>query len=211
MTVQVKVCGITRSEDALAAVQCGVHAIGLLFWSGSKRAVSLEQARIICDVIPPFVSVVGLFVDPEEKEVAEALASVPLNVLQMHGSESPAFCEQWQVPYIKALKVQPDVDLIGQAALHREARGFLLDSVHDGQFGGTGRQFDWGLVPEDFARPLILAGGLNPATVGEAISRLRPSAVDVSSGVEVSPGGKDPEKIRQFMEAVQTAEKAVTP
>ncbi len=127
MTVQVKVCGITRSEDALAAVQCGVHAIGLLFWSGSKRAVSVEQARIICDVIPPFVSVVGLFVDPEEKEVAEALASVPLNVLQMHGSESPAFCEQWQVPYIKALKVQPDVDLIGQAALHREARGFLLE------------------------------------------------------------------------------------
>lgn len=210
MTVQVKVCGITRPEDALVAVRYGVHAIGLLFWSGSKRAVSLEQARAICEVIPPFVAVVGLFVDPKEEEVASALSAVPINLLQMHGSESPAFCRQWQIPYIKALKVQPGSDLTKQAAQYKEARGFLLDSVHDGRFGGTGQQFDWTLIPDNFARPIILAGGLNPATVGEAITSLRPSAVDVSSGVEISPGNKDPEKIRQFMKAVKAAEKVVT-
>ena len=204
--VQVKMCGITRPEDAVTAVAHGVSALGLLFWSGSSRFVSIEQAREICAAVPPLTPVVGLFVDATEAEVERVLADVPINLLQLHGDETPSFCEQWQVPYIKALKALPGANLLDQAAAFPRARGFLLDAVHNGQFGGTGQTFDWSLVPPEFDRPLVLAGGLNPATVGEAISRLRPVAVDVSSGVEVSPGVKDPEKIRQFMQAVQTAE-----
>jgi len=204
--VQVKMCGITRPEDAVTAVAHGVSALGLLFWSGSSRFVSIEQAREICAVVPPLTPVVGLFVDATEAEVERVLADVPINLLQLHGDETPSFCEQWQVPYIKALKALPGANLLDQAAAFPRARGFLLDAVHNGQFGGTGQAFDWSLVPPEFDRPLVLAGGLNPATVGEAISRIRPAAVDVSSGVEVSPGLKDPEKIRQFMQAVQAAE-----
>ncbi len=199
-------CGITRPEDAVTAVAHGVSALGLLFWSGSSRFVSIEQAREICAAVPPLTPVVGLFVDATEAEVERVLADVPINLLQLHGDETPSFCEQWQVPYIKALKALPGANLLDQAAAFPRARGFLLDAVHNGQFGGTGQTFDWSLVPPEFDRPLVLAGGLNPATVGEAISLLRPVAVDVSSGVEVSPGVKDPEKIRQFMQAVQAAE-----
>jgi phosphoribosylanthranilate isomerase len=202
-------CGITRPEDAVTAVAHGVSALGLLFWSGSSRFVSIEQAREICAAVPPLTPVVGLFVDATEAEVEQVLAEVPINLLQMHGDETPSFCEQWQLPYIKALKALPGVNLLDQAAAFPRARGFLLDAVHNGQFGGTGQAFDWSLVPPEFDRPLVLAGGLNPATVGEAISRIRPAAVDVSSGVEVSPGVKDPEKIRQFMKAVQAAEEVI--
>jgi len=209
LRVQVKMCGITRPEDAVTAVAHGVSALGLLFWSGSSRFVSIEQAREICAAVPPLTPVVGLFVDATEAEVERVLADVPINLLQLHGDETPSFCEQWQVPYIKALKALPGANLLDQAAAFPRARGFLLDAVHNGQFGGTGQVFDWNLVPPEFDRPLVLAGGLNPATVGEAISRIRPAAVDVSSGVEVSPGLKDPEKIRQFMQAVQAAEEVI--
>ena len=174
LRVQVKMCGITRPEDAVTAVAYGVSALGLLFWSGSSRFVSIEQAREICAAVPPLTPVVGLFVDAAEAEVERVLAEVPINLLQLHGDETPSFCEQWQMPYIKALKALPGANLLDQAAAFPRARGFLLDAVHNGQFGGTGQVFDWNLVPPEFDRPLVLAGGLNPATVGEAISAYAP-------------------------------------
>lgn len=201
--MQVKICGITRPEDGVRAASLGADAIGLVFWSGSQRSVSITSAGAICDALPPFMTVTALMVNPTEAEVESVLRSVPVNLLQFHGDESPEFCEQWQVPYIRALRVQVGIDLPAEAARYGKARGFLLDSVHKGQFGGTGQQFDWALVPENVNRPLILAGGLNPANVGEGIQRLQPIAVDVSSGVESAPGVKDPEKMQRFIDAAK--------
>ena len=208
MSVQVKICGVTREIDALAAADAGANAIGLVFWPGSKRAVSLETAASICAVLPPLITVTALMVDPTVEQVERVLGTLPINLLQWHGSESPEFCEHWQLPYIRALPGSDSGKLESVMAQYPNARGFLLDAVTNGQFGGTGHCFDWESIPSVRSRPIILAGGLNPANVAEAVIKVRPSAVDVSSGVECSPGIKQPEKIKQFIHAAREAAEA---
>lgn len=207
---RVKVCGVTRPEDARVACAAGVDAIGLVFWSGSKRYVSLEQAAEICRVLDPFTTVTALMVNASEHQVREILDAVPVNLLQWHGDETPDFCEQWRRPYIRALAVTPSTDLRVEMARYPSARGFLLDAVHQGQFGGTGTRFDWDQVQGKLPGPIVLAGGLNADNVAEGMARLRPMAVDVSSGVESAPGVKDPAKIKRFVEAVRRADEEIT-
>ncbi len=207
--VRVKVCGITREEDALAAASVGADAVGLVFWEGSKRAVSVESAARICRSLPPFVSVVALFVDAEASKVEKVLSSVPVNLIQWHGRETPEFCEQWNFPYLRALPSSACAALEAEMAGYPSARGFLLDAVHQGQFGGTGQAFDWSVIPGTRSRPLVLAGGLDADNVREAITQVRPAAVDVSSGVESAPGIKDPEKMARFVTAAKQAAKGM--
>ena len=203
--IRVKVCGITREEDAAAAAALGADAVGLVFWEGSKRRIDAITARRVCQELPPFVSVVALFVNSSRAHVDEVLSTVPIDRIQWHGDEEPAFCEGWQVPYIRALPSSACADLEKEMARYPSARGFLLDAVHDGQFGGTGQAFDWGAIPAQRSRPLVLAGGLNPGNVGAAITQVHPDAVDVSSGVESAPGIKDPNKMAQFITAARQA------
>ncbi len=203
--MQVKICGITRPGDAKEAVAAGAHSIGLVFYAASKRAVSVAQAREICQGLSPFTCITALMVNPQPALVEQVLSELPVNLLQWHGDESPAFCEQWRMPYIRALRAEPGVDLVAEAARYPSARGFLVDAVHEGQFGGTGKTFDWRLLPEAFDRPLILAGGLDVDNVAEGIRQLNPTAVDVSSGVESAPGIKDAEKVQRFINAARTA------
>lgn len=206
MSVRVKVCGITRVEDALAAVQEGADAIGFVFWSESARFVSPIKAREIVSKLPPFVSVVGVYVDPSPEWVEETSITAGLNLLQFHGEESPEFCGQFMLPYIKALRVRAGMDLIQYGTLYPNAKGFLLDAYMAGIPGGTGQVFDWNLIPKDFPLPLILSGGLNPDNVANAIKQIRPWAVDVSSGVEIAKGIKDLNKISAFMQGVKNCE-----
>jgi phosphoribosylanthranilate isomerase len=208
VSVQVKICGITRETDARAAADAGANAIGLVFWSGSKRAVSVEKAADICAVLPPLMTVTALMVNPTIKEVESLLNTLPINVIQWHGNESPEFCEQWRVPYIRALSGAVCDRLELEMEKYPKARGFLLDAEVNGQFGGTGHRFDWDTIPSTRSRPIILAGGLNPANVAEAVRKVRPRAVDVSSGVESSPGIKQPEKIKQFIDVAREAAEA---
>lgn len=203
--VRSKICGITRIEDALSAAEAGADAIGLVFYAKSPRAVSVQQARTIIAALPPFVTTVGLFVDASRQELEEILAAVPLDLLQFHGDESPAFCEALQRPYIKALRVKPGDDLAAQVAAYGQASGVLLDTYVPGIPGGTGEAFDWSLVPQGLNKPIILAGGLVAENVAAAIRQVRPYAVDVSGGVEAGKGIKDAEKIRAFMRAVKAA------
>lgn len=203
--VRSKICGITRIEDALSAAEAGADAIGLVFYAKSPRAVSVQQARAIIAALPPFVTTVGLFVDASRQELDEILAAVPLDLLQFHGDESPAFCDALQRPYIKALRVKPGDDLAAQVAAYGQASGVLLDTYVPGIPGGTGEAFDWSLVPQGLNKPIILAGGLVAENVAAAIRQVRPYAVDVSGGVEAGKGIKDAEKIRAFMRAVKTA------
>lgn len=203
--VRSKICGITRVEDALAAVEAGADAIGLVFYAKSPRAVTVQQARAIISALPPFVTSVGLFVDASRCELAVLLDAVPLDLLQFHGDEAPADCDGYHRPYIKALRVKPGDDIAAQVELYKNASGVLLDTYVPGIPGGTGEAFDWSLVPEDLSKPVILAGGLTAANVAQAIARVRPYAVDVSGGVELAKGIKDAEKIRAFMQAVKAA------
>ncbi|MBU0900524.1 phosphoribosylanthranilate isomerase [Pseudomonas sp. MIL19] len=203
--VRSKICGITRIEDALAAVEAGADAIGLVFYAKSPRAVTVQQARAIISALPPFVTSVGLFVNASRCELGELLDAVPIDLLQFHGDESPADCDGYHRPYIKALRVKPGDDIAAQVALYKNASGVLLDTYVPGIPGGTGEAFDWSLVPEGLSKPVILAGGLTAANVAQAITRVRPYAVDVSGGVELTKGIKDAEKIRAFMQAVKAA------
>ena len=200
--VRSKICGITRIEDALAAAEAGADAIGLVFYPKSPRAVSIQQARDIVAALPAFVTTVGLFVNAGRGELNEILDAVPLDLLQFHGDETPADCESFHRPYIKALRVQPGDDIAVLAAPYANARGILLDTYVSGVPGGTGAAFDWSLVPHDLSQPVILAGGLSADNVQAAIKQVRPYAVDVSGGVEASKGIKDAAKIRAFMQAV---------
>lgn len=204
-TTRIKICGITSVEDAEVAVQAGVDAIGLVFYAPSPRAVSVELARTISAQIPPFVSVVGLFVDSSADEVAAVLSQVSIDMLQFHGAESPAFCAQFERPWIKALRVRPELDLAQACDAYRDARGVLLDAWHDELPGGTGEAFDWTLIRGSLALPVVLAGGLNDENVATAVARVRPAAVDVSSGVESAPGKKDAARIHRFVAAVRSA------
>lgn len=203
MRVRSKICGITRVEDALAAVDAGADAIGLVFYARSPRAVSVEQAVAIVEALPPFVTSVGLFVNMPRDQIQALLQRVPLDLLQFHGDESPADCEGYGRPYIKALRVRPDEDLSVTMAPYAGARGILLDTFVEGVPGGTGAAFDWSLVPQGVAKPIILAGGLEASNVAAAIRQVRPYAVDVSGGVEASKGIKDANKIRAFVQAVR--------
>lgn len=203
--VRSKICGITRIEDALAAVEAGADAIGLVFYGKSPRAVSIEQAAAILQALPPFVTSVGLFVDMPRDELQQLLQRLPLDLLQFHGDESPADCEGHGRPYIKALRVRPGEDVAAAMAPYAGARGILLDTFVEGVPGGTGASFDWSLVPENADKPIILAGGLDAGNVATAIRQVRPYAVDVSGGVEASKGIKDAGKIRAFVRAVRDA------
>jgi phosphoribosylanthranilate isomerase len=206
MATAVKICGITRIEHGLVAARAGAHAIGVVFARNSPRKVSIEQAAQIVTALPPFVTTVGLFVDPSVEEVEEVLSNVALQLLQFHGDESPEFCGAFRVPYIKAVRVKPDVPLLECARRYRAAKGLLLDAFVAGNHGGTGESFDWSLIPSSLPLPIVLAGGLTPGNVGEAVRRVRPWAVDVSSGVEMEKGVKDPAKIAAFMEEVRNAD-----
>lgn len=201
--VRSKICGITRIEDALAAVDAGADAIGLVFYAKSPRAVSVQQARTIIAALPPFVTTVGLFVDASRCELGEILDAVPLDLLQFHGDETPAACDGFHRPYIKALRVKPGDDIAAQVALYKNASGVLLDTYVPGIPGGTGEAFDWSLVPAQLSKPVILAGGLTVENVAQAITQVRPYAVDVSGGVESAKGIKDAAKINAFMQAVR--------
>ena len=203
--VRSKICGITRIEDALAAVEAGADAIGLVFYAKSLRAVNVLQARAIIAALPPFITTVGLFVNASRCEVNETLDAVPLDLLQFHGDETPEQCEGYHRPYIKALRVKAGDQIAEACRAYRNARGILLDTYVDGVPGGTGETFDWALIPSKLEKPIILAGGLTSANVAQAIAQVRPYAVDVSGGVEKSKGIKDRDKILAFMSAVQGA------
>ena len=206
MATAVKICGITRVEDAMAAARHGARAIGFVFFRGSPRYIAPQQAAGIARALPPFVTAVGLFVDPAAEEVRAAAASAGIQLLQFHGDESPEFCVQFGLPYVKAVRVRPGVDLLQYAGDHRAACGLLLDAFSESAYGGTGSSFDWSLIPPKVPLPVILSGGLTPANVTQAVRAVRPWAVDVSSGVESAPGIKDAARIAAFMSGVRDAD-----
>lgn len=214
---RVKVCGITRTQDAITAIQAGADALGFVFYSPSPRAVTADVAAQLCQQLPPFVDKVGLFVNVSAAEVQQVLKKVPLSLLQFHGDESAAFCEQFGVAYIKAVRmpaggtdnetdssevVEAYEQAIAQLDSHQAAAGFLLDTYQKGVPGGTGKIFDWSRIPSNLTQAIILAGGLDANNVAAAVKAVAPYAVDVSSGVESSAGIKAPEKIQAFMQAV---------
>ncbi len=203
---RIKICGITSPGDAQAAVAHGADAIGLVFYGKSRRAVTVEQAQHIVAVVPPFVSVVALFVDELADEITRVLDNVQIDLVQFHGDEVPAFCRQFRRPWIKALRVRPETNLEEACHTYRDARGILLDSWREGVPGGTGKVFDWRLASRMLPLPVVLAGGLHADNVASAIAGVRPCAVDVSGGVEQSPGIKNAEKIRRFIAAVRAAD-----
>lgn len=204
---RIKICGITRPEDARLVVASGADAIGLVFYSPSPRNVSLEQAALIAAEVPPFVTLVGLFVNESATVIERVLHSVPLDVLQFHGDETAKFCQQFGRPWLKALRMRDDTDLPSACRDYAGARGILLDSWQEGVPGGTGKTFDWQLAGAALPLPMVLAGGLDAGNVTAAIAQLQPAAVDVSSGVEQRPGIKDADKIKQFVAAVRAADR----
>lgn len=202
MRVRVKICGITRIEDALCAVKNGADAIGLVFYKPSPRNVQIEQAIEIASRVPAFVSVVGLFVNAEADFVRNVISQVKLDLLQFHGDELPEECASYGLPFIKAIRVKSDTNLVQCAKDFSASKALLLDTFTDGVAGGTGHVFDWNLIPAALDKPVILAGGLNAQNVAQAISQVKPYAVDVSGGVETSKGIKDAAKIAAFMQQV---------
>jgi phosphoribosylanthranilate isomerase len=203
MRTRIKICGITREQDIHAVANNGADALGLVFFEKSPRNVSVQQAVQLSQAVPPFVTVVGLFVNPSFDYVREVLATVPLDVLQFHGEETPEFCRQFGKPYIKAIRVKSGVDLLQCASRYASAQGLLLDAFVEGTQGGTGESFDWKLIPHNLPIPVILSGGLHAGNVAKAIEQVRPYAVDVSSGIEVSKGIKDAAKIGAFIKEVK--------
>lgn len=203
----IKICGLTSAENALEVVRLGVDAIGLVFYSESPRNVDLEVARQIVTHLPPFVSSVGLFVNPTRDQVLQTLELIDLTLLQFHGDEKPDFCSGFRKPYIKAVRVTDDVDLIEYGSMYAGASGLLLDAYSQGARGGTGETFDWDLIPSELEIPIVLAGGLTPNNVAAAIDCVRPWAVDVSSGVEGALKGlKETILVRNFINEVKNAD-----
>jgi phosphoribosylanthranilate isomerase len=201
---RIKICGITRPADALAAAEAGADAVGMVFYPQSPRFLSVERALEIRDALPPFVQSVALFVNPDAAQVAQVIGRVKPALLQFHGEETPRFCGEFGLPYIKACRVRQGVDLLEYLRPFSRAAAWLLDS-HVEEYGGVGERFDWSLVPAVRERPLILSGGLAPGNVAEAIRRVRPWGVDVSSGVESAKGVKDAAKIAAFVAEVRNA------
>lgn len=202
---RIKICGLTRETDLAAAVEAGADAVGFVFYPRSPRALDVERAAALAAQLPAFVTPVGLFVDAAADEIAAACARIPTLVLQFHGDETPAQCRAAQRPYLRAARMSPGVDLLDFASRFSDAQALLLDAHVEG-YGGGGKAFDWSLVPPGVPRPLVLSGGLNPANVIDGVLRLRPWAVDVSSGVEREKGIKDPDAIRRFCDAVREAD-----
>lgn len=203
---RVKICGITSVADGLAAARHGADAIGLVFYPPSPRVVALEGARAIAESVPPFVARVAVFVNPAAREVEAVIRACRPDLLQFHGEETADFCRGFGVPYLRALRVRRGVDLLESLSPYADAAGWLLDAYRQELYGGTGEAFDWDLIPRGLARPLVLSGGLDAENVGAAIRRVRPWAVDVSSGVEAAKGVKDERRIAAFMEAVRSAD-----
>lgn len=206
MRTRIKICGITSVADALAVASAGADAIGLVFYPPSPRAVTAARGAEIVRALPPFVTAVGLFVDPAPAEVEATLRACPLGMLQFHGDEPPELCERFARPYLKAIRVRPGVDLLESLAPYAAAAGWLLDAYREGEYGGTGASFDWDLVPKGLPRPLVLSGGLTPENVAAAVRRVRPWAVDVSSGVESAKGVKDAARVAAFVAGVRNAD-----
>jgi phosphoribosylanthranilate isomerase len=203
MRTRVKICGITRVEDAQAAYTHGADAIGLIFYRPSPRYVTLETARQIVAATPAFVATVAVFVNPSREEVDAVIRECGVTMLQFHGDEPAEFCAGFSRPYIKAARIRPGLDLLKYLSPHTAARAWMLDAFHEDLWGGTGGAFDWSLIPREVAKPVILSGGLTAANVADAIGRVRPYAVDVSTGVEASKGIKDAAKIAAFIGAVK--------
>lgn len=199
---RVKICGLTRAQDAIDAVSFGADAIGLVFYRPSPRFIEIEKAQEVVKALPAFVTVVALFVDASPSEVQAVLDRVNIGLLQFHGDESPEYCESFQKPYIKAFRMRPDLDLDAAFKAYRGACGFLLDAWHPDEKGGTGERFDWARVPKNMTESLILAGGLLPENVAEAMETVRPFGLDVSSGVETQKGIKNAEKMSAFFHEV---------
>lgn len=201
--VRVKICGITRAEDGIAAAYAGADAIGLVFYPESARAVTPDQALAISRVLPPFVARVALFLDASDDEVAHVVETLRPDLLQFHGSEAPEFCRAFAKPYLKSVPMgDPDVDLAAWAQAYGDAQGLLLDANRAGQAGGRGETFEWGTKRALPDMPIVVAGGLDADNVGAAIRRFSPYAVDTSSGVESAPGIKDTQRMQEFMRAV---------
>jgi phosphoribosylanthranilate isomerase len=205
---RIKICGLTREADVAAAVEAGADAIGLVFYDRSPRHVTLHRALALVRELPPFVTPVGLFVNAAAADIAAACAAIPGLLLQFHGDENLAACEAPRRPYLRAARVGPGFDLLEFAVLYSSAQAILLDAFVEG-YGGGGKVFDWSLIPPNVSRPVVLSGGLNPANVIDGITRVRPSAVDVSSGVEAAKGIKDVQLIRRFCAAVREADQAL--
>jgi len=199
---RVKICGITRPNDGVTAANLGADAIGLVFYEPSPRHVSIATAKSIIEALPAFITSVGLFVDADAKEVFETLKAVQLDLLQFHGDESAEYCEQFGVPYLKALRMSEGVNVEDFAQQHSNAKGLLLDTYQAGIAGGTGQTFDWSLLPSEVLLPVVLAGGLNSTNVADAINTVHPYAVDVSGGVELSERIKDADKMSAFIKEV---------
>ncbi len=204
---KIKICGLTREVDVDAALAAGVDALGFVFYPNSPRHVTSLRAAELARRIPPFVEVVGLFVNALPEAVRETCAQVPISLLQFHGDEDGAYCRQFSRPYIRAARVRPGLDLVEFARSFPDARGLLLDAFVEG-YGGGGHVFDWTLIPPGLPGFLVLSGGLTVGNVGDAIQRVHPAAVDVSSGVEMSKGIKDHDKMRAFVTAVRAADRA---
>jgi phosphoribosylanthranilate isomerase len=204
MKPRIKICGLTRLEDVRAAVGAGADAIGLVFYPASPRHVDLAAAAALSRAVPPFITIVGLFVNADPALVRQTLAAVPIHLLQFHGDEDDDYCRQFDRPFIKAARVRAGMDLVQYAGAFPSAQAILLDAFVDG-FGGGGKVFDWTLIPSALKTPIILSGGLDAGNVAEAIGRVRPAAVDVSSGVESTKGIKDHDKIQAFVAAVRAA------
>jgi phosphoribosylanthranilate isomerase len=200
--MKIKICGFTNAQNANQAAMLGIDAIGLVFYDQSLRNVGVETALQIVNALPPFINRVGLFVNADSSFIDEVLCEVPLDTLQFHGDESAAECRQYAMPFIKALRVNQETNIIKMAEEYHQASGLLLDAFNKDTYGGTGESFDWSLAKVDIELPIILAGGLNPNTVADAVSQVNPYAVDVSSGVESELGIKDIDKIRKFIQRV---------
>ena len=206
---RVKICGITRPQDAAAAVAAGADAIGLVFYEPSPRAVTVAQAREICREAGSFVTVVALTVNADNDLLSRIVNELPVGLLQFHGDELPETCQRWQRPYLKAVRMRDGVILQEQLSRYGDSRGLLLDAYKKGVPGGTGECFDWQAIDPALGSRIVLAGGLDAGNVKDAITTVKPFAVDVSGGVEDKPGIKAPEKIKQFMAAVQQADEAL--
>lgn len=210
---RIKICGIRRVEDAVHAAYAGADAIGLNFYAPSPRSITLQQAMAVRDALPPFVSTVALFVNAARSEVNEVCESLAPSLLQFHGDEDHDYCASFSRPYVKAIRVGASMkadDLVQLQIEFSTAKALLLDTLSAGRYGGTGESFNWDIIPASLREKIILSGGLTPINVGEAVRKIRPWAVDVSSGVELQKGVSDPQKILAFMSAIQRADAEVS-
>lgn len=209
MRTRVKICGFTQVSDAVTAAELGVDAIGLVFYPPSPRHVSIEQAAKIVDALPAFVSVVALFVDEKESQIREVISKVSIDCIQFHGDETPADCRGYNMPYMKAIRMKPGLNVLEIAEQYGDASALLLDAYHLGVKGGSGSQFDWDLIPRDCSLPIVLAGGLQADNIRQAIQSVRPYALDVSSGVESEKGVKDVAKMAAFIREINEGDRVI--